>query len=103
MVGVYADFVVKQVVLLRSGLSMIKCVCGFEAEDESRFTWNSVDPKDYGTELMFLCWDCTDSLHKQYMAEIADMDSNSLLEIAERATTFIEGAIEKEKEADDCN
>ena len=96
-VGVCVDSVVSQVPFIRSGL-MFKCLCGVEEEGDSNFTWACVKG-----DLVLLCWDCTDSLHKQYMAEIADMDSNSLLEIAERAATFIGEAIEKEKEADDCN
>jgi S-adenosylmethionine/arginine decarboxylase-like enzyme len=78
-------------------MGMIKCPCGFKAENDSRFTWTTV-----GSKLVLLCWDCTDSLHKEfarkYMKDMADME-----EIVERAATFIEETIEREKEAHDCN
>ena len=44
-------------------LQMNICTCGVEAL-ENTFTW-----ADLGGRLVLLCWECTDKLHKKFMAE----------------------------------
>ena len=67
----------KKIVKLNPSNAPINCVCG-ATDVPTTFTWASLNEK-----LVFLCWDCTDTLHRRTLEKSNKDDLEEIIRLSQ--------------------